>query len=142
MNAKRRKQVQKMIIELLPKKNYHIGKVLEVVGISRMTLHKWRRDNEEFNREWEDAFELDIDDAEEKMSLLRRGIPKIENGKFVGWIERPHFKALAMFLQSKAKHRGWGNSIEVNNVSNVSALTDEELEQELYKLGYEPRKKQ
>lgn len=142
MDAKRRESVKSMILELLPKKNYHIGKTLEAVGISRMALHKWKQEDPEFNERYNEVFELDIDDAEEKMNLLRRGIPKIEDGKFVGWIEKPSLRALELFLKAKGKHRGWGDSIEVKNVSDVSGLTDEELDKELYKLGYEPRREE
>lgn len=142
MDEQIRARKKSMVLELLPKKNYHIGKVIEAVGISRMALHKWRKEDAEFNEAFIEVFENDIDDAEEKMNLLRKGIPRIEDGKFVGWIEKPHFKALALFLKAKAKHRGWGDTLEVKNVSDVSELTDEEIEKELYELGYEPRKEE
>jgi hypothetical protein len=126
-----------LFLEVLPKKGYHIGKTCKAVGIGRRTFYNWKEDDEQFAEDYEEEIQSDIDDSEEKMKLLRQGVPKFDkDGKFIGWIERPHFQALALHLQSKAKDRGWGQSIEVTRkVDDGRQLSDEELLAEIQNLG-------
>jgi len=125
-----------LIIELLPRKNYHIGKVCEAVGISRRQFYRWMEDDEEFNEKVEDKRAYDIDDSEEKMKLLRHGVPKLNaDGKLVGWIVKPHFGALITHLKAKAKDRGYGDSLSITNENGeLRTMSDEELMAEAAKL--------
>jgi len=140
MDENTRKHKKKLIIQLLPKKNYHIGKVLKAVGISRMTFKRWRDEDVEFNEECEEVFQYDVDDSEEKLKLLRAGIPEFdkETGKFIGWKEKPHFGALVLHLKAKAKDRGYGDSLEIadkRNKESLRKMSDEELFNEIQKLN-------
>lgn len=138
MDENTRKHKKELIIQLLPKKNYHIGKVLKVVGISRMTFKRWRDDDVEFNERIEEVFQYDVDDSEEKLKLLRSGIPEFdkETGKFIGWKEKPHFGALVFHLKAKAKDRGYGDSLEINDKREpLRKMSDEELFNEIQKLN-------
>lgn len=138
MTEKERNQKKGMIIELLPRKNYHIGKVCKAVGIGRMTYYRWRENDEEFNEKCEEVFQYDIDDSEEKLRLLRQGLPEFDKeGRFIGWIEKPHFGALTLHLQAKAKDRGYGNSLEVTDgrERQLREMSDKELWNELKEMS-------
>lgn len=138
MTDEEKKQKKALIIKLLPKKNYHIGKVVTDVGISRRTYNRWRLDDSDFDEACEEVFCYDVDDSEEKLKLLRQGLPKFDDdGRFVGWIERPHFGALTLHLQAKAKDRGYGQSIEVDDKRDkqIRSMGDKELFDEVTKLA-------
>lgn len=124
-----RNKKKAMIIQLLPRKNYHVGKVCEAVGITRKTFYRWRENDQEFDESISDAMEFDIDDSEEKLKLLRHGIPKVDaSGKLVGWIVKPHFGALVTHLKAKAKDRGYGDTLTINgDRTELMNLTDDEL---------------
>ena len=129
------------IIDLLPKKAYHVGKVCKQLGIPRSTYYLWKKQDADFDEQTEEIFEYDIDDSEEKLRLLRQGLPKFkedENGNkvFNGWIEKPHFGALMAHLEAKGKDRGYGRtlSIESGVLDMVKNMTDEELYNEIKQL--------
>jgi hypothetical protein len=133
-----RAKVKKDIIDLLPKKAFHIGKVCKEVRISRKTFYNWKDEDEDFRDAIDEIKEYDIDDSEEKLRLLRQGLPRFnEEGKFVGWIEKPHFGALSLHLEAKGKDRGYGKSLEIrdNRKEELKKFTDEELWEKMKKIG-------
>lgn len=137
MRADVKKKKKQAIIDLLPKKAYHIGKVCKAVGISRGTYYLWQEHDEEFAEKVKELFEYDIDDSEEKLRLLRHGLPKLsDEGKFLGWIERPHFGALVKHLEAKGRERGWGRYLDINGANEIfeSEMSDEEKYKEIKKL--------
>lgn len=134
---KQRTEQKKAIIDLLPKKGYHIGKVCKQVGISRGTFYKWKREDEEFDEQTDETFQYDVDDSEERLRLLRQGLPRLaEDGTFLGWIEKPHFGALVKHLEAKAKDRGYGRQIQIDDRrhENEPSMTDKEMFDEIKRL--------
>lgn len=123
-------EIKRAIIDLLPKKGYHIGKVCKQVGIARNTFYRWQKEDEDFMDQTEEQFEYDVDDSEEKLRLLRQGLPRFdEDGKFIGWKEKPHFGALIKHLEAKGKSRGYGQQLEINDkrTEELEKMTDAEL---------------
>ncbi len=141
--ANSNEETKKAFLENLPRKNYHIGKTCEAVGLKRRTFYNWLKEDSKFKEDYEDAVQADIDDSEEKMKLLRTGVPKFEKDKdgksiFVGWTVKPHFGALLAHLESKAADRGWGRKLEITNKTNDDReMTDEELIAEMERLNKE-----
>lgn len=76
MNAKQRKQVQKVFIESLLRDS-NVSLACEVAGINRTTAYQWRKDDEEFATQWDDVIERARDVA--RQSIYARGI--------LGWDE-------------------------------------------------------
>ena len=136
MTKKETREKKASFLALLPRKNYHIGKTCDAVKLGRRTFYTWLDNDKEFKDKYEELLEFDIDDSEEKMKLLRQGVPEFKDNVFVGWIEKPHFQALALHLQSKAKDRGWGQSIEVKDSrEDMRKMSDQELFNEVQKLA-------
>ena len=76
----------------------------KMTGISYRRQFVWQRDDEEFKKELLEIRELYLDKLEAKMALLTAcGDLGIE------------FKATAFELSKKARHRGYGDKLEVNN---------------------------
>lgn len=69
--------------------------------------------------------EKDIDDSEDTMRILRKGIPKLnEEGKIVGWLLQPDTVANIFFLKTKGKKRGYVERQEFDfNPSEVINVT-------------------
>lgn len=128
-SQKEREAKQRAFLELLPKKAYHIGKTCDVLGIHRTNITYWRNTYEWFNEEYLNLMEYEKDDGEERLKLMAMGIPKIKDGKFVGWIEKPHYRALEKFLDTKVKDRGYGKMITINDErgEKISEKSSEEL---------------
>jgi hypothetical protein len=126
MDSEKKKE---LFLATLPKKNYHIGKTCAAIKVGRRTFYDWKSNDEVFAEKYDDLIQEDIDDSEERVRLLRQGIPKFDQtGKFVGWKERPHFGALTYHLNAKAKDRGYGNVIEIDDKrDDPRKMSDEEL---------------
>lgn len=138
----RREELKKALIELLPMKAYHVGKACKELGIGRRTYYNWMEEDEDFADQIDEVFAYDVDDSEERLRLLRQGIPKMEKDKetgvlkFKGWIEKPHFGALVVHLQAKAKDRGYGRQIQIDDTRKreTDSMTDKELYDEMKRL--------
>lgn len=119
---------KKKFLEIFPKKLYHIGKTCEAVGIHRNTLRLWRDTDEVFANEYLALLEQEIDDDEEMLTILKRGIPIIKNGKLTGWTKEPDFRALKLSLEAKGRKRGYGQQITINDDREEERdMSDEEL---------------
>lgn len=137
----RREEMKKALIELLPMKAYHVGKACKELGIGRRTYYGWLEEDEDFADQIDEVFAYDVDDSEERLRLLRQGIPRMEKDetgalKFKGWIEKPHFGALVVHLQAKAKDRGYGRELKIEDTRRRATdnLSDKELYDEMKRL--------
>jgi len=124
-------------LELYPKNRYHIGATCKKVGIHRNTLLYWRKKDLEFKANLEAIEEERIDDSEERLFLLGQGIPDInKDGKLVGWVVKPHFGALQLHLKAKAKNRGYGDHITIddNREEDYREFTEDEILEQMERM--------
>lgn len=130
-------RLKNSVIELFPKKNYHISNTCAAVKISRQTWRRWRKEDPVFNAKISELEEQDIDDSETQMRLLRQGVAKYnKKGEFTGWKVRPHFGALLKHLESKARDRGWGAFVTLSTDSeDLSTMTQEEIAKKALRLA-------
>jgi len=106
------KKQKRKFLEILRSKNFNISKACkDFNGMSRNTYNLWLRE-EWFKKEIDDMLEDEIDESEEMHRILRKGIPKVENKKLVGWEQLPDRKAIEFFLSTKGKERGYVKRIE------------------------------
>ncbi len=106
------KKQKLQFLEILRLKNFNVSKACkDFKGISRNTYHLWLQE-EWFKKEIDDMLEEEIDESEEVHRILRKGIPKVENKRLVGWEQKPDRKAIEFFLSTKAKERGYVKRIE------------------------------
>jgi len=113
-------QKKALFLETYPKKNYNISKTCNAIGISRRTFYLWIEDDNQFEIDVEDLQEADLDDSEETLRVLRKGIPKFDkNGNFDGWLMRPDTASVIFHLKTKGKKRGYVEKTEVENTGTV-----------------------
>lgn len=94
-------------MEILAKKNYNISKACKAMGIDRTTYYLWIKE-EWFEQAIADMEEADLDDSEETLRLLRKGVPKRDkDGNIIGWHIKPEPAATFFHLKTKGKKRGY-----------------------------------
>lgn len=87
--------------------------VASMLGVSRQAIYKWIKGDEEFENVVKDSRKRVFDKALETARIIAMGIPRIEKGKLMGWIERPDTKMLIYLLQTLGKDEGFGNSVDL-----------------------------
>lgn len=133
------KDVKKRLIDAYAEYNCHIGKACRKVNVGRRTFYNWKKVDPDFAERVKEIDEIEIDESEEQMRLLRKGIPRYDkSGKIIGWKEKPHFGALLKFLEAKARDRGWGTSIVLNvDTEDIESMTQEEITEKVMRLANE-----
>lgn len=113
-------------------------RAMEAIGIkSRSTVWEWRKTDTAFARALVDAREREGDWYENQLRTLSAGIPEVdENGKLIGWKEKPEISAIQTVLNAKFRDRGYGYRVrheietgsEKESRIDLSRLTKEQRE--------------
>lgn len=112
--------------------NGNLSKVAAAFKVSRGTVYLWLQD-EEFKAEVDAARDRLYDKCLATAEILANGIPDIQDGKMVGWLERPDGSMLRYLMGARGKRDGFGENIDVTTNgkelnSLFRVLTKEELE--------------
>lgn len=114
----------------------NVTKVAESFKTSRTNVYTWINGDAEFKAVLDDARGKLFDECLSTARILSLGIPDIQNGKMVGWAERPDSAMLRYLIGSLGKKEGFGESIDVttngkdiNSVNLFRVLTKDEVEQ-------------
>ena len=109
--------------EAVVKYNGNISKVAEAFGVWRSALYVWMRDDEQFQAVVDDARMKMFDKCLATAEVVANGIPDIQNGKVVGWVEKPDGNMLRYLLGTLGKKEGFGESIDITtNGKDVNSL--------------------
>ena len=108
-------------LKAFPRKNYHISRTCIDIGIRRQTYYDWMEADPDFKADIEALEEADIDDAEDSLRTLRKGIPKRKaDGTFDGWISKPDVTANIFYLKTKGRKRGYEETTKVKLDGNLN----------------------
>lgn len=91
----------------------NLTKVAEAFGTSRTNLYKWLKDDDEMQAVVDDARGKMFDECLSTARVVALGVPNIENGKVVGWAEKPDGNMLRYLMGTLGKREGFGESIDV-----------------------------
>ena len=109
--------------EAVIKYNGNLSKVAEAFGVWRSALYEWMRDDEQYKSVVDDARTKMFDRCLATAEVLANGIPDIQNGKVVGWVEKPDGNMLRYLLGTLGKKAGFGESIDITtNGKDVNSL--------------------
>ena len=97
----------------MKKYNGNLTKVADSFGVWRQTIYTWMSEDERFQAVVESARKNLFDRCLATADVLANGIPDIQNGKFVGWIERPDGGMLRYLMSTLGRSEGFGESIDV-----------------------------
>lgn len=100
--------------EVVNKYRGNLSRVAESLGVSRVTVENWKNRSQEYAQVVQDARMKMFDNVLGTAEILALGIPdRDENGKFVGWVERPDPSIVKYILGSLGKKEGFGDSIDI-----------------------------
>ena len=112
----------------------NITKVAKAFDVSRTQVYNWLSERPELQSIVDDARGSIFDDCLSTARVLAAGIPDIQDGKMVGWVERPDSGMVKYLLSSLGKKEGFGDSLDVttngkdiNGVNLFKVLTKEEI---------------
>lgn len=113
----------------------NLTKVAKSFSVSRTQVYNWLQDDPELKEIVDDARGSLFDDCLSTARVVALGIPDIQDGKMVGWVERPDSGMLRYIMGTLGKREGFGESIdvttngkEINSVNLFRVLTKEEIE--------------
>ena len=120
--------------EVADKVGGNITKVAKAFNVSRAQVYVWMGDDEKFKSVIDDARGALFDDCLSTARVLALGIPDVQNGKVVGWIERPDSFMVRYLLGTLGRKEGFGENIDittngkdVNGVNLFRVLTPDEI---------------
>lgn len=104
-----------MFMEAVAKYGGNLTKVAESFKVSRTCVYKWIHTDESFKEILDDSRMRLFDECLVAARAVALGVPNIENGKMVGWTERPDGNMLRYLLSSLGKKEGFGESVDVTS---------------------------
>ena len=112
----------------------NITKVAKAFKVSRTHIYNWLNNDPEFKRIVDDARGSLFDDCLSTARIVAMGIPNIEDGKMVGWVERPDSGMIRYLLSTIGRKEGFGENLdvttngkEINGLNLFRVLTKEEI---------------
>ncbi len=91
----------------------NITKIAKAFNRTRGQVYEWMRKDREFMAVINDSRDSLVDDCISMAQILIKGIPDIQDGKIVGWIERPDSGMIKYVMSTLGKKEGFGESIDV-----------------------------
>ena len=95
--------------------NGHLTNAAMMLGCSRSTLWQWTVDDPEFAEAVKESRKRIFDRCLTTAQALAFGVPQMENGKVVGWIERPDTKILQYLMQTIGRDEGFAGSFDITS---------------------------
>lgn len=87
----------------------------KILRVTRQTIYNWCNGEPEFKEIVQEHRKRLFDECLGQARILALGLPKVENGKLVGWIEKPDGQMLRYFLQTLGKDEGFGTSVDITS---------------------------
>lgn len=109
--------------EAVRKHNGNLTKVAESFGVWRQTVYTWMGEDEQYQAVVDDARGKMFDSCLSTAQVLANGIPNIQDGKIIGWIEKPDGSMLRYLMSTLGRREGFGESIDVTtNGKEINSL--------------------
>lgn len=87
--------------------------IAKAFGVSRNTVINWCNTDPEFNDVIENYKGQLLDEVIKTARIVALGIPKLKDGKVVGWIEKPDSYMLRYFMSTYGHNEGFGERLDV-----------------------------
>ena len=92
-----------------------IGRMAATMGVYRSTIYKWCADDPEYQAVIDEYRGKMLDECLRSARAVSVGIPKMKNGKFVGWIEKPDGYMLRYLIGTLGRKEGFGESVDITS---------------------------
>lgn len=97
----------------------------------RTSIWHWCKKDPEFKQALEESRKATFDSVMSTALVVAKGIPIIENGKVVGWQERPDSNMLKYFMQTLGRDEGFGEQAEITHKVEKGISVSSWIEQEM-----------
>lgn len=113
--------------EALKQANGHLSNTAKILGVDRVSVYYWRKQDKEFDDAVKDARGGMLDTLLSTSYVIALGIPnKDEKGRITGWIERPDPNMLKFLISKLGREEGFGdtpppeeNHIPINSTKGI-----------------------
>lgn len=128
----------KNFIEVAKACNGNLGAIAASFEVTRRTIHNWMNEDPEFRDAVDDHKGALLDRCISTATVVALGIvARDENGKVVGWIEKPDPSMLRYFMSTLGRKEGFGENVDITSngekiESPARVLTKKEIK-DLYK---------
>lgn len=109
----KRKPALKTFRELLEKYGGNLTNVAKSLKINRKTIYDWAHEDAEFMEAISATRMKLFDECLDTSRVVARGIPRIEGGRIVGWIERPDPSMLRYLMSTLGRKEGFGEAVDL-----------------------------
>lgn len=101
----------------------NLTKIAKAFKVSRTQVYKWMDERPELKSMLNDARGSLFDDCLSTARVVALGIPDVQDGKIVGWLERPDGNMLRYLISSLGRQEGFGESLDVTtNGKDISGV--------------------
>lgn len=102
--------------ETLRKTGGNLTHTAGMLNVTRQTVHRWIRENQDFKDAVTDSRKKFFDQCLDAARILALGVPHIDptSGDVLGWKERPDGQMLRYLLSTLGRDEGFGESMNVN----------------------------
>ncbi len=114
--------------KVLNETNGSLTNAAAMLGCTRQTIWKWTKDDPDFDTAVKESRKKILDRCITTAQALAFGIPEMEDGKVVGWKERPEPNMLRFFMQTLGRDEGFGDSLDVtSNGKDINSTIQVEI---------------
>ena len=100
---------------IIEKTGGHISNTAKALGVSRVSVYKWIKEDAKFEEVFKDSRGKMLDECISTARIVALGIPKKDaEGKFAGWEVAPDSYMLRYLIGTLGRNEGFGDSIEIN----------------------------
>lgn len=93
----------------------NITNVADALGVSRVSIHGWINKDARFKKAYKEQRGRTLDSLVKTAISLAQGIPKIKDGKRVGWKEEPNWKVLTYLIGKYGAEEGFGEKVDITS---------------------------
>lgn len=115
--GRKRKPTYEELKKALEQAHGNLSTTAALLGISRVSLWVYSKEDEEFNNVIKDSRKKKLDNFISTAEILALGIPDIDpvTHKVVGWIEKPDGQMLRYFMSTIGRDEGFGDTLDVTS---------------------------
>lgn len=101
--------------EFLKKYGGNLSNTADALGVSRVSVHAWINNDPRFKKAYDEQRGRSLDSLVKTAYALAQGIPKIKDGKRVGWKEEPNWRVLTYLIGKLGIKEGWGDKVDITS---------------------------
>lgn len=104
------------VVDALTKTNGHLSNAAKMLGVTRQTVWLWAKNEPLIAEAIKESRKKLFDNCLSTAQIVALGVPiKDENGKFVGWQERPDSQMLRYLMGIIGRDEGFGEVLDVTS---------------------------